>query len=265
VHGVAIAADLGRGFTSNGTDSSVTEFDLASLKVLHKITTGSGPDAIVYESGRQQIYTFDGRAQAATVIDARAARVLTQIALPDRPEFAVADAARGRVFDAIVDRDLIVAIDTQTHAVVASWPTPPCHGPSALALDGARHRLFVGCHNQTLLMMDDADGRVLASMPIGRGVDATAYDAGTRLVFSANGEGTVSVALAAANALQLLQTLRTQPGARTLALDPNTHRLYLAVADRAAGAAPPPTPGVGFRGPPPTVPGTFKLLVYGME
>ncbi|MFI4868437.1 MAG: YncE family protein [Steroidobacterales bacterium] len=270
VHGVAIAPELGRGFVSDGQASQASVFDLRSLATTSRVATGDGPDAIVYEPVRHEVYTFNGRGRSATVFDARSGEVVATIALPGRPEAAVADPAAGRIYENIVDKDLIVAIDVRGHAIAEQWPIAPGEGAAGIDIDTVHHRLFVGCHNQRMLMIDAGDGHVLASVPIGRGVDANAFDPGTQLAFSSNGEGSVTIAHEdSPQALSVVQTLLTQPGARTMALDPKTHRIYLATADRmpapAALAAPPGQNG-GAGGPTaraPIVPGSFRILVYG--
>jgi DNA-binding beta-propeller fold protein YncE len=260
VHGVAIAHELGRGFVSDGRASQVSVVDLNSLATIARVATADGPDAVVYESGRNEVYTFNGRGKSATVFDAHSGQVVATIALPGTPEFAVADPAVGRVYEDIEDKSLIVVIDVRSHAIAAQWPIAPGEGPSGMDIDTAHHRLFVGCHNQRMLMVDAGTGHVIASVPIGMGVDANAFDPGTQLAFSANGEGTVTIAHEdTPEKLSVVQTLKTQPGARTIALDPRTHNIYLATADR----VPAPTGAPGGR--PAIVPGSFRILVYGPE
>jgi DNA-binding beta-propeller fold protein YncE len=260
VHGVAIAHELGRGFVSDGRSSQASVVDLSSLATIARIATADGPDAIVYEPGHNEVYTFNGRDQSATVFDAHSGRVVSTIALPGRPEYAVADPAARRIYENIEDKNLIVVIDVRTHMIAERWPIAPGEGPTGMDIDSAHHRLFVGCHNQRMLMIDADTGQVIASVPIGMGVDANAFDPGTQLAFSANGEGTVTVAHEdAPQKLSVVQTLRTQPGARTIALDPRTHNIYLATADRVS--APNAAPGAR----PAIVPGSFRILVYGPQ
>ncbi len=262
VHGVALAPELGRAFTSNGQESRCSVVDLSTLKTVFRIKTGTGPDAIVYEPGRREIYTFNGRAASASVINAQTNGVVATVLLPGKPEFAVADPAAGRVYNNIEDKDEVVAIDSMSHQIAATWPVAPGEGPSGLAIDPAHHRLFIGCQNERMVMMDSASGQVLATVPIGRGVDANAFDPGTGLAFASCGDGTVTIAREdAPGHLTVVQTLRTEPGARTMALDPTTHRIYLATAR----FGPAPETESGERRRPPIVPGTFKVLVYGMD
>jgi len=264
VHGFAIAPDLQRGFSSNGKEAKAGIVDLKTLQTVAKVDTGENPDAIVYASGPQEVYAFNGRGQSATVFDAKTGKVVATVPLPGKPEFAVYDPAAGRVYDNIEDKSEVVVIDVKLHQIVNTWPIAPGAEASGLAIDLAHHRLFIGCHNQLMLMMDGANGRVPATVPIGQGVDANAFDSGTQLAFSSNGDGTVTVAHEdTPDKLTLIQNLVTQKGARTMALDSLTHKIYVATAQfeaptaNPAASAPPP-------GRPKIIPGTFKILVYGM-
>ena len=240
VHGIAIAADLGRGFVSNGRENTVSIVDLKTLQITGSVKTGENPDAILYEPVHQEVYAFNGRSKSATVFDAKTGEVRTTIPLPGKPEFAVFDEKAGRIYNNIEDTSQLVAIDTKTHAVVATWPIAPGEEASGLALDPATHRLFVGCSNQLMLMVDAATGKVLAKVPIGPGVDANAFDPGTGLAFASSSDGTLTVARPdAAGGLAVVQTLATPPRSRTMTLDPKTHRLYVA----AAGFGPVPAGG----------------------
>ncbi len=261
VHGFAIAGKLGRGFASAGMEAKVSVVDLKTLATVSKVSTEEGPDGIVFEPGREEVYAFNGRAHSATVISAKSAQVVATIKLPGKPEFPAADPAAGRVYDNIEDKSEVVAIDTKTHQVVKEWPTAPGESPSGMAFDAAHHRLFLGCDNHLMLMLDSATGKVVASVPIGAGVDANAFDDKLQLAFSSNGEGTVTIAHEdSPSQLTVVQTLQTQPSARTMALDPKTHRIYLAAAT--FGPAPEQAPGAPRRRPP-IVPGSFKVLEYG--
>ncbi len=255
VHGIAIAADLGRGFVSNGRENTVSIVDLKTLQITGSVKTGENPDAILYEPVHQEVYAFNGRSKSATVFDAKTGEVRATIPLPGKPEFAVFDEKAGRIYNNIEDTSQLVAIDTKTHAVVATWPIAPGEEASGLALDPATHRLFVGCSNQLMLMVDAATGKVLAKVPIGPGVDANAFDPGTGLAFASSSDGTLAVARPdAAGGLAIVQTLATPPRSRTMTLDPKTHRLYVS----AAGFGPVPAGG----GRPPILPGSFRVVVY---
>jgi len=261
VHGLAVAKDLGLGFSSNGKESKASIVDLKTLKTLSKVETGENPDAITYNPREQEVYAFNGRSQSATAFEAKSGKVLATILLPGKPEFAVADPSAGRVYCNIEDKSLAAVIDTKTHAVVESWPIAPGMEASGLALDPANHRLFIGCHNQMMVMMDSTNGKVIATVPIGQGVDANMFDPGTGMAFSSNGEGTVTIAHEESpEKLIPVQTLATERGARTMALDPKTHNIYLASAK--FEHAPEQVPGVP-RQRPKMIPGSFKILVYG--
>ncbi len=263
VHGLGLAPELQRGFSSNGQESKSSIVDLKTLKTLSKVDTGNNPDAILYEPGQQEVYTFNGRGQSATVFDAKTGKVVTTIALPGRPEFAAADPKAGRVYNNIEDKSTVVVIDAKTHKITDTWPIAPGEEAAGLAIDVAHHRLFLGCHNKLMVMMDSANGKVVATVPIGERVDANAFDPGTQLALSSNGDGTVTIAHEdAPDKLTVVQQLTTERGARTMALDLATHKIYLASAKYEP--QPPTEPGAP-RQRPKIVPGTFKVLVYGME
>ena len=262
VHGFAVAPELGRGFSSNGKENKASIVDLKTLQTLVKVTTGENPDAILYESGQQEVYTFNGHGQSATVFSARFDGNIDgvlpgkTIALSGKPEFAVSDSQAGRVYVNIEDKNAVAVIDTKTHKVTATWPLASGEEPTGLAFDLAQHRLFAGCHNQLLMVLDSATGKVVGSVPIGQGVDATAFDAGTQLVFASCGDGTVTIAHEdAPDKLTVVQTLATERGARTMAVDPTTHKIYLAAAKFEPAVA-------GQR--PKIVNGSFKVLAYGL-
>jgi YVTN family beta-propeller protein len=258
VHGLAPAPDLARGFTSNGRENKSSIVNLKTLETLSKVDTGQNPDGMLYEPGRQEVYMFNGRGNSATVIDAKAGQVVATIPLGGKPEFAQADAKAGRVYNNLEDKSEVVAIDTTKHEVVNRWPIAPGEGASGMAIDLAHHRLFLGCGNKLMVMMDSATGKVLANVPIGDRVDANAFDPETQFAFASCGDGTVTIAHEdTPDKLTVVQTLKTEPRARTMALDPRTHRIYLASAKFEAAAE-------GQRGGR-QVPDSFKILVYGME
>jgi DNA-binding beta-propeller fold protein YncE len=261
VHGFALAGDFGRGFSSNGAEAKVSVVELATLKTLGKVGTQEGPDAILYEPGRKEVYAFNGRAHSATVIAVPADDVVATVPLPGKPEFAAADPGANRVFVNIEDKNEIVAIDTAQHQIVNTWPIAPGESASGMAFDASHHRLFIGCENKLMLMIDSTTGKVVASVPIDAGVDANAFDSQLQLAFSSNGSGTLTIAHEdSPRKLTVVQTLQTQPSARTMALDPTTHRVYLAAATLLP--APAPEPGAP-RHRPAVAPGSFKILVYG--
>jgi DNA-binding beta-propeller fold protein YncE len=259
VHGVAIAPELGRGFVSDGKENKASIVDLKTLETLSKVTTGQNPDGMLYEPGRQEAYMFNGRSHSATVISAKSGKVVATIILMGKPEFAAADPAAGRVYDNLEDKSEVVVIETATHRVVNHWPIAPGQEGSGMAIDTAHHRLFIGCGgSKTMVMMDSTTGKVITSVPIGDGVDACAFDAGTQLAFSSCRDGTTTIAHEdAPDKLTVVQTLTTEPSARTMTLDPKTHRIYLPAAKFG-----PPVEG---QRRPPMIPGSLHLLVYGME
>ncbi len=262
VHGFALAPKLGRGFSSNGQQNSSSIVDLKTLKTLSKVETGQNPDAIIYEPGRKEVYAFNGRGKSATVFDAATGKVVATIPLSGKPEFATADPEAGRVYCNIEDKSEVAVIDTKAHAVVSSWPIKPGEEASGMAIDLKHHRLFIGCHNKLMVMMDSSNGKVVGTTPIGQGVDATWYDPDTRFAFCSNGEGNVTIAKEETpDKLTPVQTLATERGARTMALDPKSHKIYLAAAKYEAAADTPGQP----RQRPRMVAGSFKILVYGMK
>jgi YVTN family beta-propeller protein len=262
IHGLAPAPELKRGFTSNGRENKSSIVDLKTLQTIGKVDTDQGPDGMLYDPGQQEAYMFNGRGQSATVIDAKAGKVVATIPLGGRPESAAVDPKGARVYDNLEDKNEVVAIDTKKHVVVDRWSIVPGEEPAGMAIDVPHHRLFVGCHNKLMLMVDNTNGKVVASVPIGEGVDFSAFDPETQLAFSSCGDGTVTIAHEdGPDKLTVTQTLTTERGARTMALDPKTHRIYLASAKFEAPAA--GTTG-GGRERRKMVPDSFKILVYEM-
>jgi DNA-binding beta-propeller fold protein YncE len=264
VHGFAIAPELGLGFSSNGMENKASIVDLKTLQTKSKVDTGANPDAILFDPGLKEVYTFNGRGSSATVFEAASGKAVTTIPLPGKPEFAQVDVKAGRIYNNIEDKNEVVVIDTKTHTVVATWPIAPGEGASGMAIDLATHRLFLGAE-KLMVMMDSTSGKVVATVPIGPGVDANSFDPETKLAFaSCGGDGTVTIAREdSPDKLTVIQVLQTARGARTMTLDPKTHRIYLAVADYEAPAA---QPAPGQRPPRPRmVPNSFRVLVYGPE
>jgi hypothetical protein len=259
-HGIALAPKLGRGFTTNGRENKVSIVDLATLKTLGKIETGQNPDAILFEPRSGEVYAFNGRGQSATVFEAASGKVVATIPLGGKPEFAQLDPDAGRIYNNLEDKSEVVAIDTKTHAVVARWPLAPGAEPTGLAIDVAHHRLFAGCGNAKLVMLDSTNGKVVATVEAGAGIDGTMFDPGTQLAFTSNGaSGTVTIAHEdSPQKLTVVQTLATERGAKTMVVDPATHRIYL-------GAAKYITSEGGGKKKAAMIPGTFRVLVYGMK
>lgn len=231
VHGVALAQDLNRGFTSNGRANTVSVFRLDDLQITSTITIpGQNPDAILYVPRVKRVFAFNGRSKDVSVIDAVNLAVVTTVPLGGKPEVAVAD-GDSRVFVNIEDTGEIVVLDSSAGRVEARWPLTPCEEPTGLALDAARHRLFSVCANHMMAIVDAASGRLVARLPIGAGPDGVEFDPATHHAYSANGEGTLTVVQEDdAEHFRVVATITTQPRARTLTLDPSSHLLYLVTA-----------------------------------
>jgi len=263
VHGIAIAPELARGFSSNGKEAKSSIVDLKTLKTISKVDTGENPDAILYEPLQHEVYAFNGRGQSATVFDATSGKVIATIPLGGKPEFAVDDKDAKSVYDNLEDKSVVAVIDEAKHQVVNTWPTAPGEEPAGMAFDAKNHRLFLGCGNNLMAMMDSTNGKIITTVPIGAGVDACAFDPATKLAFSSCGDGTVTIAHEdSPDKMTVVQTLATERGAKTMALDPQTHRIYLATAKFEAPA--PSAPGAP-RQRPKIIPGTMKVLVYGAD
>ena len=260
VHGFVAIPEVQRGFSSNGKESKSSVVDLTTLKTTSKIDTGPNPDAVVYEPRHGEVYVFNHIGNSVTVINAKAATVSATIPLGGNPEFAALDKTAGRVYCNIEDKSEVAVIDTDKHEVIAHWSLAPGEGPSGIALDAAHHRLFSGCHNKMMVMLDTESGKVIDTVPIGAGVDGCAFDDARQLAFASCGDGTTTIAREVTpEKLTVIQTLKTERGSRTMALDPKTHRIYLPSAK--FEPAPSPSPGMSPARPR-IVPNTLKLLVY---
>ncbi|HEY0544483.1 MAG TPA: hypothetical protein VGC91_03725 [Pyrinomonadaceae bacterium] len=260
VHGIAIVEDAGKGYVSNGRASTVTVFDLKSLKTLKQIPVGKNPDAIIYDAASKRVFTMNGASEDTTAIDVKTDTVAGTLALGGRPEFAVTD-EQGNVFVNLEDKSAIVEFNSRKLALEANWPIAPAEEPSGLAFDRKHHRLFSVGSNKLMAVVNADNGKVLTTLPIGTGVDAAAFDPETGLVFSSNGEGTLTVLHEdSPDKFSVVENITTQKGARTMALDPKTHKVYLVTAE--FGPPPAPTPDRP-RPRPSIVPGTFTLLVLG--
>jgi DNA-binding beta-propeller fold protein YncE len=231
VHGIAIAPELGRGFVSNGQASTVTVFDLKTLKPIADVATGQKPDAIIYDPATSRVFAFNGGSNSATAIDAAAGKVAGTVKLEGGPEFAAAD-GNGFVFDNLEDESLLLKINSRELKVEQRWPTAPCASPSSMAMDRANRRLFLGCRSKVMAVVNADTGRVITTQPIGDHVDATAFDPQTKLIFNSNGEGTITVIHQdSPDKYSVVETVKTAPRAKTMALDPKTHRLFLSTAE----------------------------------
>lgn len=259
VHGVAIASELGRGFTSNGRASTVSIFDLRTLKVLEEVPVGKNPDAIRFDSVSKRVFVFNGQSKDATVIDAVSGKAIATIPLGGKPEFSVSD-GKGRVYVNNEDTSEVMAIDSRTLRVLSRWSLFPGESPTGLAIDTENRRLFAVCRNQFMIVMDADNGHIVASLRIGSGSDGCAFDPETKLAFSSNGEGTLTIVHEESpTVFKVLENLTTQRGARTMTIDPKTHAVYLPTAEY--GPTPQPTPDQP-RPRPPVLPNTFVVLEF---
>ena len=260
VHGIALASEFGKGFTSNGRDASVTIFELKTLKTLGQLKVGQNPDAILYDPTSKRIFTFNGTSKDTTAIDAKSGTVVGTLALGGRPESGVSD-GRGKIFVNIEDKSAVVEFDSRKLTVDATWSLTPGEEPTGIAMDRKHRRLFVGCANKLMAVMNADNGKLITTLPIGDGVDATAFDPESRLAFSSNGEGTLTVVHEdAPDRFSVVENAATQRGARTMALDQKTHKVFLITAE--FGLPPAPTKEQP-RPRPMIVPGTVTLLVFG--
>jgi DNA-binding beta-propeller fold protein YncE len=231
VHGIALAPELGRGFTSNGRENTVSIFDIKTLATSSKVKVGDGPDAILYDPATKRVFTFNGRGHDSTALDAAKGTVLGTIKLDGKPEFAASD-GKGEIFVNIEDKSELVAIDPNKLEVKAKWPLAPCTEPSGLAMDRKNRRLFVGCDNKMMAVVDADNGKVLTTLPIGEGVDATAFDDDTGLAFASCGEDAVLTVVHedSPDKFSVAENVKTQSGARTMALDSKTHNVFTVTA-----------------------------------
>ncbi|HUI64697.1 MAG TPA: YncE family protein [Bacteroidota bacterium] len=261
VHGIALDVEAGKGYTSNGRDSSVSVFDLKTLATVAVIKIdASNPDAILFEPYTKRVFTFNGRSDNATVIETKTDRVAGTIKLDGRPEFAAAD-GRGMIYVNIEDKSELASIDARSLKVITVWSLAPGEGPSGLAIDRIHRRLYSGCDNRLMVVSDADQGRVIGTVPIGQGVDGTAFDHLTGFAFSANGEGTLTVFSGPApQNPDLLENIPTRRGARTLTVDEKTHRVYTVTAR----FGPPPPASTEQPRPRPTMePGSVTLYIIG--
>ena len=254
VHGIALVPSLRKGYTSNGRDSSVSVIDLGTLNELRKIhIVARNPDAILYEPVSHRVFTFNGGSDNVTAIDPVDDKVVGTIPVGGKPENVAFDGA-GHVFVNIEDKSKVLEFDARTLAVVTSWSIAPGEEPSGMAIDRAEKRLFSVCGNKTMIVSDYAAGKVVADLPIGAGVDGAAFDSVSRLTFSSNGEGTMTVVRSSGGKFSVVETVPTRRGARTCAIDESTHRLYTISAQFEAATG---------EGRPRMKPGSATLYVIG--
>jgi len=260
-HGIALVEELGKGFISDGGAAKTVIFDMATLKVSGEVKGEEDADSIIYDPASKRVFVFNGNAKSATVIDPANATVVKSIPLGGGPEFAAAD-GKGMVYDNIEDKNEVVAIDSHTLTIKSRWPVAPAGQPTALAMDREHRRLFVAGRNpQKLVILDADNGKVIQSFPISAGADANVYEPETALLFASTREGMIHIFHEdTPDKFSQVETVKTEYGAKTMALDSKTHNLYLTTAD--FGAAPTPTPERPHPNPAP-IPGTFHLLIYG--
>ena len=231
VHGIAIAPEAGRGFVSDGQSSMVTVFDLKTLKTIAEVPVGKKPDAIIYDPATQRVFAFNGDGNSATAIDAATGKVAGTVDLGGGPEFAAAD-GEGYVYNNLEDESLVLKINARDLKVEQRWPTAPCSSPSSMAMDRPNRRLFIGCRSKVMAVVNADSGQVITTLPIGDHVDATAFDPETRMIFNSNGEGTITaIHEDDPDKYSVVQTVKTVPRAKTMALDPKTHQLFLSTSE----------------------------------
>ena len=258
-HGVALVPDLGRGFISDGDAAEVVIFDLKTLHTLGHVKTDKDSDSILYDPASKRIFCFNGEPNSVTVIDPANGKVISTLALGGAPEQAVAD-GKGMIYDNLEDKNEVVAIDSRTLKIMARWPVAPAGQPVSIAMDRQSRRLFIGARKPSVFVVMDADtGKIIGSpTPIGARVDTSVYDPETRLAACSTGDGTIHIFHEdSANKISAVETVKTEVGAKTMALDPKTHNLLVDTADFAPAAA------TGKQARPTAKPGTFHLLVYG--
>ncbi|HEV7620454.1 MAG TPA: YncE family protein, partial [Flavisolibacter sp.] len=254
VHGIALANEFNKGYISDGRANSVVVFDLKSLKKLNTVPIkGEGPDAIMYDPYTKRVFSFNGESHNAAVLDAKTDKEIGTVSLDGGPEFAISD-EKGHIYNNIEDKNSIAVIDAKDLKVVKTYSLEPGGTPTGLALDKKNHRLFSGCRkDKNMYVLDEYSGKIITKLPIGAGVDAVVYDPSTSLIFCSNGDGTTTIIKQeSADQYKVVQTLNTEVRAKTMALDPVTHKIYLSVAKFEPGTRTP-------------VADSFEILVYKMK
>jgi DNA-binding beta-propeller fold protein YncE len=252
-HGTAVAAGTGHGFATSGNDQSVVMFDLKTFKVLGRIPAAEDADAIVYDSASNRVFTLNGDAHSSTVIEPKEGKLITNIPLGGKPEYGVS-AGDGKVYANLTDISEVVEIDAKAATVARRWSTAPCKQPVSMAIDTAHHRLFSGCRSGMMAISDYQAGKVVATVPIGTGVDGAGYDAASGNAFASNANGILTVIHQdTPDTYHVLENVETPQGSRNMGLDPTNHKVFLVSAK--FGPAP------GGRGRAPVLPGTFSLMV----
>jgi hypothetical protein len=253
VHGIALATELNRGFISNGRGNNITIFDMKTLKATGTVAAEMNPDDICYDRGSQRVFAFNGRSRSATVVDAKAGTVAATIPLPGKPEFSVAD-GKGHIYTNIEDTNEIVEIDASKATVIKKFGLTGCEGPSGMAMDTKARRIFSVCGNRVMAVSDPDKGMVIATPAIGAGPDGVVFDPSNGYAMSSNGDGTLTIVQQAGGKYEVVENIATERGARTIAIDEKTHRVYLPTATAGQAAA-------GGRAP--YLPDSFKVLVIG--
>jgi DNA-binding beta-propeller fold protein YncE len=258
-HGVALAREFKRGFITNGLNATVTMFDLTTFEKISDLPAGNLPDAIVYDPSTKRVFSFNTVGRNSTVINAAAGKVEGSIDLDGKPEFIVAD-GEGRLFVDLVDKGMLAVIDSRKLTIEQRWPVTGCDRPTSMAMDKKSDRLFVGCRNLQLFVMDSRNGRLITSLPIGDNVDTTAFDPATGLIFSSTEDGIVTVIHEDnPDSFKVVDTIKTQRGSQTMALDQKTHRLFVPYGE--VEKLPPASPGGKVKKK--VVVNTFGLLIIG--
>ncbi len=258
VHGIALAPELNRGFTSNGKANTSTMFDLKTLKVIGQVKTGENPDFILYDPASRRVFTFNGGSKDATAFDAKSGEVAGAIALHGKPEFAAAD-GKGKIYVNIENTSEVVEIDSRELSLTKRYPLKPCEEPSGIGLDKEHRRVFSGCHNKIMTVLDVDSGEVVATVPIGEGVDGGGFDEKTGLAFSSNGDGTLTIVRQSySGKYEVMENVATRAGSRTMAIDPETGNIYLPAAEFA-----PPASAAGAKSRPVMIKDSFAVLVVG--
>jgi DNA-binding beta-propeller fold protein YncE len=253
-HGTAIAEATGHGFATSGNDQSVVMFDLKTFKALGRIPAAEDADAILFDSPSNRVFTLNGDAHSSTVIDPQAGKLITNIPLGGKPEYGVS-AGDGKVYANLTDTSEVVEIDAKAASVARRWSTAACKQPVAMAIDPAHHRLFSGCRSGVMAVSDYQAGKVVATVPIGTGVDGAGFDATSCNAFASNADGTLTVIHQdSPDQYHVIESVQTPQGSRNMGLDSNNHRLFVASAK--FGPAP-----AGGRGRGPVLPGSFTLMV----
>jgi len=253
-HGTALAASTGHGFATSGNDQSVVMFDLKTFKVLGRIPAAEDADAIIYDAASNRVFTFNGDAHSSTVIDPRAGALVTNVPLGGKPEYGVS-AGDGKVYANLTDTSEVVEIDAKAATVLRRWPTTPCKQPVSMAIDTAHHRLFSGCRSGVMAVSDYQSGKVVATVPIGTGVDGAGFDVASGNAFASNADGTMTVIHQdSPDQYRVIETVKTGEAARNMGLDPTNHRVFLVSAKFG------PAPATG-RGRGAVLPGSFTLMV----